>query len=61
MIIQFLIREKTIHTIALYKDVNVEGVDRNLEELLTITREVGRKKRSLKLGPLIVVLAPVLF
>lgn len=61
MIIQFLVRDKTIHTIALYKDVNVEGVDRNLEELLAVTREVGRNKRSLKLGPIVMVLAPVLF
>jgi thymidylate synthase len=61
IIIQFLIREETVSTVALYKDVKVEGVDRNFEELLAITREVIGRKKKLRVGPVVIILAPALF
>jgi thymidylate synthase len=57
IIIQFLVREKTMHTIALYREANVESIDDDLQRLITISNEV--KGRNNKLGPLIMLLMSV--
>nr|MDO8100705.1 thymidylate synthase [Candidatus Njordarchaeota archaeon] len=57
IIIQFLVREETIHTIAVYRDVNVGRVDEDLQQLSAVTNAV--KGRNHKLGPLILLLIQV--
>lgn len=61
IIIQFLIREGIVHTVAVFRDANIESADENLESLLAIASVVRGKKRSFKLGPLVMILAPVEF
>nr|MDO8135879.1 thymidylate synthase [Candidatus Njordarchaeum guaymaensis] len=57
IIIQFLVREETIYTIAMYRDVNVGRVDEDLQQLLAVANSV--KGRNHKLGPLIMLLVQV--
>jgi thymidylate synthase len=59
IIIQFLIREGIVHTVAVFRDASIESADENLESLLAIASIVRGKKRNFKLGPLVMILAPV--
>jgi thymidylate synthase len=59
VIIQFLIREKKLHTVALYTDARVDRVDRDFEDLLKISRKVVGRKGDIKLGQVIMMLAPI--
>jgi thymidylate synthase len=59
IIIQCLIREKCVHVVALYRDIKLDRVDEDLEELLSITRKVMGRKSNIKLGKVIMTLAPV--
>jgi thymidylate synthase len=61
IIIQFLVREEKINTIALYRDATVSSLDEHLNTLLAITSQVKSKRRKLKLGPMILFFAPVRF
>jgi thymidylate synthase len=57
IVIQFLVREETIYTIAMYRDANVGRLDDDLEQLLAVTNSV--KGRNHKLGPLIMLLVQI--
>jgi thymidylate synthase len=60
IIIQFLIRENCVHAVALYRDMKLDRVDGDLEELLSLTQKVIGKKSNIKLGQVVMILAPVL-
>jgi thymidylate synthase len=61
VIIQFLVREGILYTIALYLDIKAESIDEHYRLLSTMSEEVRGRTRSVKLGPMIMILAPVRF
>jgi hypothetical protein len=58
IIVQFLVREETMHTIALYRNADIGKVDDDLQQLLTISNAVKGKIR--KLGQVVMLLIPVM-
>jgi thymidylate synthase len=58
IIVQFLVREEAMHTIALYRNADIGKVDDDLQQLLTISNAVKGKIR--KLGPVVMLLIPVM-
>jgi thymidylate synthase len=61
LIIQFLVREGMLHTIALYHDVKVEDADEHYTLLKAISDKIRGRTRTVKPGPIIMIFAPVRF
>jgi thymidylate synthase len=61
IIIQFLVREGIIHTIALYHDVAVDSIDEHYHLLKAISDEVRGETRNVKPGPIIMILSPIIY
>ena len=59
VIAQFLVREGILYTIALYHDVKAESIDEHYRLLRELSEEIKGVRSSLKLGPMIMIFAPV--
>jgi thymidylate synthase len=59
IIAQFLVREGILYTIALYHNVKAESIDEHSRLLTALSTEIKGARSRVKLGPMIMVFAPL--